>query len=68
MNDRRASITLKSLGTAAEIRYVHAVDRKRYSHKFKGAPVYHAEIGGRVFVMIEVPRIVTTKGRKYIGD
>lgn len=68
MSKAHASITLHQLGTASEIRYVHAVDRKRYAHKFKGAKVYHAVIGGRTFVMIETPGMVTHKGRKYIGE
>lgn len=62
-------IKLHPLGICKEIRYAHQGDKKKYSHPFKRkGETYHAVLGGRSFVMIEVPAMVTRNGHKYIGD
>lgn len=63
------TIHLFPLGLAAEIRYTHAGDKQKYRHTFKRpGPTYFATIGGKSFVMIRVPAIVTRNKHPYIGD
>ncbi len=69
VQDQLGKLYLAPLGLAAEIRYTHAGDKQRYRHTFKrSAPTYFTTIGGKAFVMIRVPRMVTRNKRPYIGD
>lgn len=62
-------IYLKPLGHAADLSYTHAEDGKQYVHRFGAkTPAYHADIAGKTFVMIEVPRMVTRAGKTFIGE